>query len=66
MILASFWGTVGTVALVLAAAAYGVMSYFETRCQFCGFTKNKWKSQFPVCQQCGRNRVTGGAGPAHH
>lgn len=35
----------------------------EKVCQFCGYEKNNFKSTHPVCQQCGRNRRTGGAGP---
>lgn len=58
--------TVGGYALLAAGIWFGWVSYKEELCQFCGFTKNQWKSSFPVCQKCGRNRVTGGAGPAHH
>jgi len=57
-------GTAVAAALAAVALIGSVISAVQRICPHCGYVA-RW-SGYPVCQKCGRNRLTGGAGPPHH
>jgi hypothetical protein len=49
-----------TAAVVIGLVALVVLVTFDRdqrECPFCGSRRNEWRSRFPVCQSCGRDRT---------
>jgi hypothetical protein len=46
--------------ILIALIAGWVYSIGQRTCPHCGYHRNAYKSQFPICQKCGRDRTVTG------